>query len=108
MLQTDQQFLSVGSEKGAVVNSDTSVDVYFGPKAPPGHESNWVQTWPGKGWLVILRLFGPEQAFFDKGWSRARSRRCAEKPPGECPLTCYMCCLAAEPIRQNDPQTEHG
>jgi len=21
---------------------------------------------------------------------------------------CYACCLAADPIRQNDPQTEHG
>jgi hypothetical protein len=69
MLQTDQQFPSVGSEKkGVVVNPDTSVDVYFGPKAPPGQESNWVQTWPGKGWMVILRLYGPEQAFFDKSW----------------------------------------
>jgi hypothetical protein len=36
--------------------------------APPGKESNWVQTWPGKGWSVILRLYGPEQAFFDKTW----------------------------------------
>jgi hypothetical protein len=37
MLQTDQQFLSIGSrKKGVVVNPDTSVDVYFGPKAPPG------------------------------------------------------------------------
>jgi len=69
MLQTDQQFPSIGSEKkGVVINPDTSVDVYFGPKAPPGKEGNWVQTWPGKGWSVILRLYGPEQAFFDKTW----------------------------------------
>ena len=51
-----------------VTNPDTSVDVYFGPKAPLGKEANWVQTWPGKGWSVILRLCGPEQAFFDKTW----------------------------------------
>ena len=45
MLQTDQQFPSIGSQKkGVVVNPDTSVDVYFGPKAPAGKESNWVQT----------------------------------------------------------------
>ena len=69
MLQTDQQFPSIGSEKkGVVINPDKSVDVYFGPKSPPGKESNWVQTWPGKGWSVILRLYGPEQAFFDKTW----------------------------------------
>ncbi len=69
MLQTDTQFPSIGSQKeGVVVNPDTSVDVYFGPKAPAGKESNWVQTWPGKGWNVILRLYGPQQSFFDKTW----------------------------------------
>ena len=36
-----------------------SVDVYFGPKAPAGKESNWIQTMPGKGWNTILRLYGP-------------------------------------------------
>jgi hypothetical protein len=69
MLQTDQQFPSIGSQqKGVVVNPDTSVDVWFGPTAPKGHESNWVQTVPGKGWNVLLRLYGPGQAWFDKTW----------------------------------------
>ncbi len=69
MLQTDEQFPSIGSQKkGVVINPDTSVDVYFAPKAPAGKESNWVQTWPGKGWFVILRLYGPLQPFFDKTW----------------------------------------
>ena len=69
MLQTDEQFPSIGSQKkGVAVNPDTSVDVYFAPKAPAGKESNWVQTWPGKGWFVILRLYGPLQSFFDKTW----------------------------------------
>jgi hypothetical protein len=69
MLQTDQQFPSIGSEKkGIVANPDTSVDVYFGPLAPAGKESNWVQTWPGKGWNVLLRLYGPLQPWFDKTW----------------------------------------
>ena len=69
MLQTDQQFPSIGSQKkGVAINLDTSVDVYFGPKPPSGKESNWVQTWPGKGWTVILRLYGPLQPFFDKTW----------------------------------------
>ena len=59
MLQTDQQFPSIGSQKKRVaIKPDTSVDVYFGPTPPPGKESNWVQTWPGKGWNVILRLWG--------------------------------------------------
>jgi hypothetical protein len=28
-------------------NADGSVDIYFGPKAPAGHEANWVPTDPG-------------------------------------------------------------
>ncbi len=69
MLQTDQQFPSISSQKkGVAINPDTSVDVYFGPTPPSGKESNWVQTWPGKGWTVILRLYGPLQPFFDKTW----------------------------------------
>ena len=69
MLQTDAQFPSISSQKkGVVVNADTSVDVYFGPQPPAGKESNWVQTVPGKGWNVILRLYGPLEPWFDKTW----------------------------------------
>jgi hypothetical protein len=69
MLQTDERFPSISSQKkGIVVNSDTSVDVYFGPEAPTGKESNWVQTIPGKGWNIILRLYGPLEPWFDKTW----------------------------------------
>ncbi|WP_255095288.1 DUF1214 domain-containing protein [Synechococcus sp. J7-Johnson] len=49
-------------------NADGSVDVWFGPKAPPGMENNWAQTIPGKGWFMILRLYGPLQPFFDHPW----------------------------------------
>ena len=69
MLQTDQRFPSVSSQtKGLQVNADGSVDVYFGPKAPPGKEKNWVQTVPGKGWNTILRLYGPLEPWFNKTW----------------------------------------
>ena len=69
MLQTDQQFPAVGSlTKGLLVNADGSVDVYFGPKAPAGKESNWVQTAPGKGWNTLLRLYSPLEPWFDKTW----------------------------------------
>jgi hypothetical protein len=68
-LQTDQQYPSVGSQtKGIVINPDTSVDVWFGPTAPAGHEKNWVQTIPGKGWNTILRLYGPLDPWFEKTW----------------------------------------
>jgi hypothetical protein len=69
MAQTDQQFPSVSSQNnGLKVNPDGSVDVYFGPKPPAGEASNWAQTVPGRSWNILLRLYGPEQAFFDKTW----------------------------------------
>ena len=69
MLQTDQAAPSVSSQNKRVkTNADGSVDVWFGPKAPAGLENNWVQTIPGKGWFMILRLYGPLESWFDKTW----------------------------------------
>ena len=47
---------------------EKSVDLYFGPKAPQGHEGRWIQTNPGKGWFTYFRIYGPEQAAFDGTW----------------------------------------
>jgi hypothetical protein len=49
-------------------NSDGSVDIYFGPKAPKGYEKNWIQTVPGKSWFCALRVYGPTEPWFDKSW----------------------------------------
>jgi len=68
MLQTDQQFPSLNSQRGVKQNADGSTDLYFGPEAPAGKESNWIQTIPGKGWNIILRLYGPLDPWFDKTW----------------------------------------
>jgi len=69
MLQTDQRFPSVSSQKeDLAVNADGSADVYFGPEPPVGHESNWIQTISGKGWFVFFRLYGPLEPWFDKTW----------------------------------------
>ncbi len=69
MIQTDQQFPTVGSQtKGLLVNKDGSVDVFFGPKSPAGKENNWIQTIPGKSWNTILRLYGPLEPWFAKSW----------------------------------------
>lgn len=69
MLQTDQQAPSVSSQdKDIKINADGAVDIFFGPKAPEGMENNWVQTIPGKGWFMILRLYGPLESWFDKTW----------------------------------------
>jgi hypothetical protein len=69
MLQTNQKAPSVSSQdKGIKTNSDGSVDVFFGPKAPAGMENNWVETIPGKGWFMILRIYGPLEPWFNKTW----------------------------------------
>ena len=69
MIQTNKRFPSVSSQnKDLQVNADGSVDIYFGPKAPAGKESNWVETVPGTGWNTILRLYGPLETWFDKTW----------------------------------------
>ena len=69
MIQTDQQFPMVTSQnEKLLVNTDGSVDVFFGPKAPTGKQNNWVQTLPGKGWNTLLRLYGPLEPWFDKTW----------------------------------------
>ena len=69
MLQTNQDWPAVSSQtKGLQTNPDGSVDVYFGPKAPAGKESNWIQTIPGKGWNTLLRLYGPLEPWFNKTW----------------------------------------
>jgi len=68
LLQTDQQYPSISSQRGVQANPDGSYDIYFGPKAPEGKESNWIQTIPGKSWNVILRFYGPLKPWFDQTW----------------------------------------
>lgn len=69
LLETDQLLAGIDSNQPEMkLNSDGSATVWFAPTAPEGHESNWVQTRPGKGWNVLLRLYGPLQPWFDKSW----------------------------------------
>jgi hypothetical protein len=49
-------------------NADGSVDLYFGPKAPAGKESNWVPTDPARKFELMFRLYAPTKAFFEKTW----------------------------------------
>ncbi|MFT3685311.1 MAG: DUF1254 domain-containing protein [Phycisphaerales bacterium] len=49
-------------------NADGSTDVYFGPRAPAGKESNWVPTDAGRGFELLFRLYGPKKALFEKSW----------------------------------------
>jgi len=62
---TRRSDLSSRSES-LVTNSDGSVDLYFGPEAPEGKENNWIQSNIGESYFVYLRLYGPEQDYFDQ------------------------------------------
>jgi hypothetical protein len=62
-----QPFPSLNSMDRPAANADGSTDIYFGPNSP-GAGKNWLRTNPGQGFFVILRLYGPKHAFFDKSW----------------------------------------
>jgi hypothetical protein len=73
MLDTPQRYPRAGSQTypspAAEANADGSTTVYFGPTQPYGvKRGNWIQTMPGKGWFVILRLYSPLESFFTKQW----------------------------------------
>jgi hypothetical protein len=53
---------------GLQKNAEGSVDVYFGPQAPSGKESNWIPTNAGGGFEVLFRFYGPENPLFEKTW----------------------------------------
>jgi hypothetical protein len=53
---------------GIQTKADGSVDVYFGPQAPAGQESNWVPTNPAGRFEALFRFYGPDKPLFDKTW----------------------------------------
>lgn len=68
-LQTSQPYPSKNNKKSPLVyNDDGSVDLYYGPEAPAGMENNWTQTVAGKGWFVLIRLYGPLEPWFERSW----------------------------------------
>ena len=73
MLQTSQKYPRAGSQSyptpAAKANDDGSTTIYFSPTQPSNiARGNWIQTDPSKGWFIILRLYSPLPAFFDKSW----------------------------------------
>jgi hypothetical protein len=63
-----RRFPSLGSRDNPVKNADGAIDLFVGPKAPAGKETNWLATAPGRGFFAILRLYGPEQPAIDYSW----------------------------------------
>jgi hypothetical protein len=53
---------------GLLKETDGSVNVYFGPKAPAGKEPNWVPTNANGKFEVLFRFYGPTKPLFDKTW----------------------------------------
>jgi hypothetical protein len=51
-------------------NPDGSVDLYFGPagSAPAGLEANWIETFHGKGFYPMFRIYYPKAGLFDGTW----------------------------------------
>jgi len=73
MLDTPQRYPRAGSQSypspAAEASADGSTTVYFGPEQPDGvKRGNWIQTMPGKGWFVVLRMYSPLEPFFTKQW----------------------------------------
>jgi hypothetical protein len=66
-LDNGQPFPSINTMDKPAANADGSTDIYFGPNSP-GDNKNWLRTVTGQGFFVILRIYGPTQAFFDKTW----------------------------------------
>lgn len=58
--------------EGLQANADGSIDLYFGPSAPAGMESNWIQTNPGESWFTYFRVYGPLKPFFEETFKMNR------------------------------------
>ena len=53
---------------GLQINADGSVDLFFGPNASAGKESNWTPTDPDERFEILFRFYGPLPPLFNKTW----------------------------------------
>jgi hypothetical protein len=44
------------------------VDVFIGPNAPAGKESNWIPTSKDTPLFPLLRFYGPLETWIDRSW----------------------------------------
>ncbi len=75
-IQTDQKNAALRSlfeVKDKLKQS--SVDLYFGPTPPKGHENEWIKTIPGKGWFSYFRVYGPDAEALNGKWKPADFER---------------------------------
>ncbi|MEN0107644.1 MAG: DUF1214 domain-containing protein, partial [Pseudomonas sp.] len=69
MPETKQLLPSTNSYYNIPKQADGSVDIWFGPEKPADVvDAAFIQTIPGRNFLVALRLYGSEDAFYDQTW----------------------------------------
>ncbi|MFY0728880.1 DUF1254 domain-containing protein [Pseudomonas sp. NFX15] len=69
MPQTKQLMPSTNGYYDIPKQSDGSIEIWFGPDKPADvADSAFIQTIPGRNFLVALRLYGAEDAFYDQTW----------------------------------------
>jgi hypothetical protein len=97
---TKQGRPDISSRKpGIVKNSDGSIDVYFGPRAPQGKGANWIQTNSGKDGLLASGFTGQPSRFSISRGACPISRRLCEQSRGTV-LAPAGSALATVPLEQ--------
>lgn len=69
MIANKQNKYAISSlNKKIQYNKDGSIDIYFGDKAPPGKEANWIPT-AGQDFFLGIRFYGPDFDRLGKSWN---------------------------------------
>ena len=68
LIDNEQRLADRSSRMDLLKNEDGSIDIYYGPKAPEGKESNWIPTVAGRAWFSYFRFYSPTEAYFDRSW----------------------------------------
>jgi len=55
--------------KSIEFNEDGSIDLYVGPKAPKGKETNWIETNSMNNSIFLFRFYGPKVGVRDGSWT---------------------------------------
>jgi len=69
MPETKQLLPSTNGYYDIPKQSDGSIEIWFGPEKPQGvTDAAFIQTIPGRDFLVAVRLYGTEDGFYDQTW----------------------------------------
>ena len=55
-------------DSGMQFNADGSIELYIGPSAPKGKESNWIETNGDNNSVFLFRFYGPTKGLNDGSW----------------------------------------